>query len=64
MSDKPMPPIPAGLNLTQEQIDAIAGGDCGVLTDLEIWTSQLKASYDNLVDFTSYVIERVVTSSQ
>lgn len=63
MADRPMPPLPKGLELTQEQLDAIAGGDCGALvTTIGTWTSELKASYDNLVDLTSYVIERVATS--
>ena len=64
MADRPMPPIPKGLELTQEQLDAIAGGDCTVLGDIAIWTGELKQAYDNAVDFTSYVIERVVTASQ
>ena len=63
MSDKPMPPIPKGLDLTQAQIDAISGGDCS-WTNLGDLTAQLKQSYDNLVDFTSYVIERVAASTQ
>ena len=65
MTDRPMPPIPKGLQLTQEQIDAIAGGDCSaVLGGLAVWTSELKQSYENVVDFTSYVIERVVSATQ
>ena len=62
MSDRPMPPIPAGLNLTPEQIAAISGGDCSVIGDLVGFTAGLKQSYDNAVDFTSYVIERVASS--
>ena len=63
MSDRPMPPIPKGLELTPEQIEAIAGGDCsGVLIDLKQITADLQQSYENVVDFTSYVIERVATS--
>ena len=64
MSDRPMPPIPAGLNLTPEQIEAIAGGDCTVLGNLVEFTADLKQSYENIIDFTSYVIERVAASSQ
>jgi hypothetical protein len=63
MTDRPMPPIPNGVNLTPEQIEAISGGDCSLI-DLERFTAGLKQSYENLVDFTSYVIERVVTSTQ
>ena len=61
MADRPMPPIPKGLELTQEQIDAIAGGECSADLMNSI-TAQLKQSYDDVVDFTSYVFERVVTS--
>ena len=63
MSDRPMPPIPKGLDLTQDQIDAIAGGECSPDLMNSI-TAQLKQSYDDVVDFTSYVIERVVNSVQ
>lgn len=64
MSDRPMPPIPAGINLTQEQLDAIAGGDgCSLISLVQV-SADLKQTYDNLVDFTSYVIERVATSTQ
>ena len=45
--------------LTQEQLQAIAGGECTV-EQLQKSLAQLKESYDTLVDFTSYVIERVV----
>lgn len=62
MSDRPMPPIPKGLELTQEQIDAISGGDCSVIGNLVEFTAGLKQSYENAVDFTSYVIERVTTA--
>ena len=61
MTDRPMPPIPKGLQLTQEQIDAIAGGDC-TPNQMNSITAQLRQSYDDVVDFTSYVFERVVTS--
>jgi hypothetical protein len=54
------PAIPAGLNLTQEQIDAISGGDGScTINELVTLLPQLKDAYENLVDFTSYVIERV-----
>ena len=61
MSDRPVPPIPKGLELTQEQIDAIAGGECSPEL-MNTITAQLKQSYDDVVDFTSYVFERVITS--
>ena len=44
--------------LTQEQLQAIAGGECTV-EQLTTALAQLKQSYDTLIDFTSYVIERV-----
>ena len=57
MSDRPVPPLPAGVS--QEQWDKISGGDC---TAGEITTilNQLQDNYNTLVDFASYVIERVV----
>jgi hypothetical protein len=61
MSDN-MPNIPPGLQLTQEQIEAISGGD-GSCT-AEQWvqiTGQVKQAYENLVEFTSYVMERIAT---
>lgn len=57
MSDVKIPPIAAAV-LTQEEIDTISGGGC-TLTDVVNATSKLKTAYDDLVDFTSYVIERV-----
>jgi len=57
MSENKVPPIAATV-LTQEQIDAINGGSCTV-TELIGISAQLRNAYDNLVDFTSYVIERV-----
>ena len=58
MTDRPMPRIPKGLDLTPEQIEAISGGECTVQGLLGV-TSQLKQSYEDVIDFTSYVIERV-----
>lgn len=55
-------PVPKFAGLTQEQLDKIGGGDCTPQEIIQIF-DQLKTSYDTLVDFTSYVIERVVTSS-
>ena len=52
MSDKPHTP------LTAEELKAIAGGECTP----EQWIGildNLKQSYEQLIDFTSYVIERV-----
>jgi hypothetical protein len=60
MSDN-IPKIPAGLELTPEQIEAISGGDCSIAVWMGI-TGQLKQAYDDVVDFTSYVMERVSNS--
>jgi len=57
MSDKPIPPIPPGV-LSQEQIDAVSGGDCTIESVVKM-SDQLKQAYDNLIDFTVYVAERV-----
>jgi len=57
MSDKPIPPIPEGV-LTEEQIAKISGGDCSI-NDWVVALDQLRDAYDKVIDFTSYVIERV-----
>lgn len=49
----------AGQALDEAQVSSIAGGNC-TLDDILKSTSDLKESYDNLVDFTSYVIERIL----
>jgi hypothetical protein len=52
--------IPASLKgvLTDEQIERISGGECTV-AEIQVAINELKNSYDALVDFASYVIERV-----
>lgn len=57
MSDKSVPPLPAGVS--QEQWDRISGGDCttGEITN---FINDLQHNYDTLVQFTSYVIEKVL----
>jgi hypothetical protein len=57
MSDKPVPPLPAGVS--QEQWDKISGGDC-TTSEITNFINELKDNYDTLVDFTSYVMERVL----
>ncbi len=57
MSDRPVPKIPEGI-LSEEQIAKISGGDCTVGDYMEA-LDKLKASYEQVIDFTSYVIERV-----
>jgi hypothetical protein len=44
--------------ISNEVAEKIAGGDC-TLKDVVELSGQLASAYDNLVDFTSYVIERV-----
>lgn len=44
--------------LTEEQLRAIAGGECTV-EQLQEAFARLRESYETLVDFASYVIERV-----
>ena len=56
------PVIPRNVGLTPEQIEKIGGGSCTVEEYIEI-LGDLKDTYDTLVDFTSYVIERVATST-
>lgn len=58
MSDKQVPKLPDGV-LTEEQAARISGGDCSV-ADIQLALEGLQQSYETLVDFTSYVIERVV----
>ena len=56
MSDRPVPPLPAGIS--QEQWDKISGGGC-VAGEITEFINQLQQNYNTLVDFTSYVIEQV-----
>ena len=57
------PAIPKDLDLTEEQLAKIGGGDCTPEEWMKIVDS-LQNSYESLVSFTSYVIERVVTASK
>lgn len=57
MSDKPVPPLPAGVS--QEQWDQISGGDC-TAAQITDFIRDLQKNYDTLVDFTSYVFEQVL----
>lgn len=59
MTTKSTPPELPQLHITQEQLDAIAGGGCTPL-ELAEFLGDLKQSYETLVEFTSYMIERVV----
>ena len=53
-NDKPA----AGEALDAEHLNAIGGGNCTV-GDLLKLSNELKSAYENLVEFTTYVIERV-----
>jgi hypothetical protein len=55
--DRAMPPVPEGV-FSEEQLAQIGGGGCTPAEWAAIF-SQLKDSYETLIDFTSYVIERV-----
>ena len=59
MTQRAMPEIPKGV-LTEEQVQQISGG-C-TYEEISQILDGLKDSYDKLVDFTSYVIERVAES--
>jgi len=54
-------PAPKFEQIDPELVEKISGGDCS-LSDYISALEQLQAGYESLVDFTSYVIERVVTS--
>jgi hypothetical protein len=45
-------------SLTPEQLEKIGGGDC-FASDITRVIQDLQQNYDTLVDFASYVIERV-----
>ena len=55
-------PVPQFQPISEEQIQRIAGGECTPQEIIQVF-GDLKQAYDNLVDFTSYVIERVATST-
>ena len=56
MSDKPVPPLPAGVS--PEHWERISGGDC-TTSEITSFLNELQQNYDTLVQFTSYVIEQV-----
>ena len=53
MSDKQ-----PGTGLTAEELQAVGGGSCTV-NDFLAALANLKQSYESLIEFTSYVIERI-----
>ena len=56
------PKIPKFEPISDEQLQRISGGECTPQEVIKV-LGDLKTAYDQLVDFTSYVIERVATSS-
>jgi hypothetical protein len=58
MNARTSPPALPELHLSQQQLDAIAGGEC-TPSEIQEILGDLKKSYEELIDFTSYVIERV-----
>jgi hypothetical protein len=48
--------------LTADQLEKIGGGGC-TPADLVTLAGSLTQAYEDLIDFTSHVIERVVTST-
>ena len=59
MNDTHIPTLPAGIS--QELWDKVSGGDCSA-SDLTHFNNELQQQYTALVDFTSYVIERLAGS--
>ena len=49
----------AGKELDPAQTETVGGGLSCTPDELRVFTEQLREMYDNLVDFTSHVIERV-----
>jgi hypothetical protein len=56
MTDNDKPAV--GEALDAEQLNAIGGGACTVGELLKL-SNELRSAYENLIEFTSYVIERV-----
>jgi hypothetical protein len=59
MSEKPESTNDGGKALDEAQVESVAGGSC-TGSDIVGITQSLTQAYDNLVDFTSHVIERVM----
>ena len=58
MSEQPDSKDAGDDTLDEEQVEGVAGGGCTPEQLLAI-TGSLKQAYEDLVDFTSHVIERV-----
>ena len=58
MSEKIPPPFPRGLD--PELVEQVSGGIDVCSPDvLQKYINDLRSNYDQLVDFTSYVIDRI-----
>jgi ADP-ribosylglycohydrolase len=58
MSEQPDSKDAGDNTLDEAQVESVSGGACDADTIVAI-TGALKQAYENLVDFTSHVIERV-----
>ena len=52
-------PVPAPAELNAEQAQAVGGGNECNINDYITALEDLKQAYESLIEFTSYVIERV-----
>jgi hypothetical protein len=59
MNDTGIPKTSRQNELDPEQVQEVGGGDLCSPDQLLLLTDSLKQAYENLVDFTSHVIERV-----
>jgi hypothetical protein len=59
MSEKPDSTNDGGIPLDETQVEGVGGGSC-TGSDIVGITQSLTQAYENLVDFTSHVIERVM----
>jgi hypothetical protein len=60
MTQDTKPVVPVGEPISPEQANAISGGELQcTIAELGQLSEDLKEIYENLIDFTSHVIERV-----
>lgn len=52
-------PVPVFQPIDEELVQRISGGGC-TAAEVDALFANLKENYETLIDFTSYVIERVV----
>jgi hypothetical protein len=63
MSEKKLPDL-TFQPIDPEIVEKVAGGGTCSADELTEIVNSLQSNYDTLVDFTSYVIERVVTATK